>query len=64
MAEISIIIPCYNLEKYISECLNSVISQTYPDWEAIIVDDGSTDSSLSIIRKYKKTNRMCYAIND
>lgn len=47
---VSIIIPVYNTEKYISETINSVVNQTYTDWELIIVDDGSTDESASIIK--------------
>lgn len=49
---ISIIIPVYNIEHYIERCLQSVISQTFTDTEIIVVNDGSTDSSLSIIEKY------------
>ena len=52
MPVISVIIPCYNQEKYISECLNSLIAQTFKDFEAIIIDDGSTDSSALIVRNY------------
>lgn len=50
----SILIPVYNVEKYIDECLKSVISQTYKDFEVIITDDGSTDSSGLICDKYEK----------
>jgi len=49
---VSIIIPCYNREKLIPETLDSVINQAYPDWEAIVVDDGSTDSSLQVVGNY------------
>ena len=58
MPKISIIIPCYNQEKYITECLDSVMAQTISDYEVIIVDDGSTDNSAAIIRAYisDKTN--------
>ena len=42
---ISVIIPVYNLEKYISYAVNSIISQDMTDWELIIVDDGSTDNT-------------------
>lgn len=50
---VSIVIPVYNVEKYIDECLESIISQTYNNLEIIIVNDGSKDKSLSYIKKYK-----------
>lgn len=49
MPRISVIIPNYNGEKYIKACLNGVFSQTYPDFEAIVVDNGSMDHSIDII---------------
>lgn len=49
---ISIIVPCYNLEPYINECLQSIYNQTYIYWECIIIDDESTDKSEEIIRKW------------
>ena len=49
---VSIITPCYNGEKYIRETIDSVLAQTYPDWEMIIVDDGSKDSSAAIVSEY------------
>ena len=52
MAEISIIMPVYNVEKYLTECLDSLLAQTFTDWEAICVNDGSKDSSLSILQQY------------
>lgn len=52
MPQVSIIIPAYNQEKYISECLNSVIKQTLTDWECIVVNDGSTDSTKEIVLSY------------
>ena len=50
--KISVIIPNYNEEKYIEECLQSLLAQTFDEFEIIIVDDGSTDNSVSIIKKY------------
>lgn len=49
---ISVIIPVFNVEKYVSQCLNSVCNQTYSDLEIILVDDGSTDASGEICDKY------------
>ena len=50
--KVSVIIPVYNSEKYLEECLNSVLNQTHKNIEVIVVDDGSTDSSLDILKKY------------
>lgn len=52
--EISIIIPVYNAEKFLSNCLDSIINQSYSDFEIIIVDDGSTDRSRDIYLKYSE----------
>ena len=49
---VSVIIPVYNSEKYLEECLNSILNQTYENIEIIVVDDGSTDSSSDILKKY------------
>ena len=54
MNNISIVIPVYNVEKYLSRCLNSILSQSMKDIEIILVNDGSTDSSLEICKKYQK----------
>lgn len=51
--KISIIVPVYNVEKYLNECIDSIINQTYKNLEIILVDDGSTDSSYSICEDYK-----------
>lgn len=49
----SIIVPVYNSEKYLDRCIQSIMKQTYLNWELILIDDGSTDNSWSIIKKYK-----------
>ena len=49
---ISIIVPIYNVERFISQCVESVLSQSYSDWELILVDDGSTDSSGDICDEF------------
>lgn len=54
MIKFSLIIPIYNVEQYLRDCLNSVIAQTYPDYEVICVNDGSTDGSLAILEEYQK----------
>lgn len=50
--EISVIIPVYNVEKYLARCLDSALAQDFPDVEILCIDDGSTDGSLSILREY------------
>ena len=56
---ISVIVPIYNVEKYLPRCIESIINQTYNNLEIILIDDGSTDKSLEIAEKYKlKDNRI------
>ena len=52
MPKISVIVPVYNVEKYIEKCLNSLINQTLEEIEIIIVNDGSTDSTLEKMTEY------------
>ena len=52
MPKVSVIIPVYNVESYLKECLDSVVNQDYKDYEVIIVDDGSIDNSLNIAKEY------------
>ncbi len=54
MLKVSVIVPVYNTEKYLGECLDSIVNQTLGDIEIIIINDGSTDSSQAIIDKYQK----------
>lgn len=51
---VSVIIPAHNVEKYVSRCLESLITQSYKNFEAIVIDDGSTDSTSCIIEEYSR----------
>lgn len=53
---ISIIIPIYNAERYICRCIDSILSQTHKDFELLLIDDGSTDSSGRICDEYAAVN--------
>lgn len=61
--KISIIIPVYNIEEYIEECIQSIIKQTLKEIEVICINDGSTDSCLKILEKYSKENSNIKIIN-
>lgn len=59
MVKFSIIVPVYNVEKYLEDCLDSILKQTYDDFEVIVVNDGSTDNSQKVIDNYaKRDNRI------
>ena len=60
---ISIIVPVYNTEKYLKECLDSIINQSYKNLEIIVVNDGSSDNSISIINEYKKNDKRIKLID-
>ena len=49
---VSVIVPCYNMERFISDTIDSVRRQTYPHWELLIVDDASTDGTVGIVQKH------------
>lgn len=58
---ISIIVPVYNVEQYLDDCIQSIVDQTYTEWELILVDDGSTDGSPDIARQWaNRTPRIKY----
>ena len=62
--KVSIVIPAKNTAEFLPECLESILTQSYSNWEAIIVDDGSTDSSVQIIADYAaKDHRICVLSN-
>lgn len=65
LKRISVIVPVYNTEKYLDECINSIINQTYREWELVLIDDGSNDNSKNICMKYvKKDFRIKYFYQD
>lgn len=63
MIKYSFIVPVYNTEKYLKKCLDSLVNQTYKDFEIIVVNDGSTDKSSSIISKYQKKYKNIIVID-
>lgn len=54
MPKISVVLPVYNGERYLAEALDSILAQTFADFELIVIDDGSTDGSLSLLQEYEK----------
>lgn len=64
MVKVSVVIPVYNVERYLEECLDSVINQTLCDIEIICINDGSTDNSLDILESYAKKDKRIKIINN
>jgi glycosyltransferase involved in cell wall biosynthesis len=60
---VSIIVPCFNAERFLAETLDSALRQTYPQTEVIVIDDGSTDNSREIIRSYSQCLRAEFGSN-
>lgn len=63
MAELSIVIPVYNVDPYLGTCLDSIAVQSFRDWEAILVDDGSTDLSGIICDGYSRKDSRFHVIH-
>lgn len=62
MPEVSIIVPVYNAEKYLNRCIDSLLNQTFTDFEILLVDDGSTDNSYNICSEYEKLDNRVKVI--
>ena len=60
----SIIVPVYNVEQYLAECLDSLLSQTYEDYEIICINDASTDKSYDILLEYSDNNKCIKVLNN
>ena len=60
MPAVSVLVPCYNVEKYIRQCMDSIVNQTLADIEIICLNDGSTDGTLAIVQEYAaRDSRVC-----
>lgn len=57
-AKVSLVVPCYNVEEYIDECMSSLVGQSYPNLEIVVVNDGSTDSTLEKLQRFASDDRV------
>ena len=57
---ISIVVPVYNAEKYIGTCINSVLEQTYSNFELLLINDGSKDNTLEVLKSYEDARVKVY----
>jgi glycosyltransferase involved in cell wall biosynthesis len=64
MAKVSIIVPVYNAEKVLSHCIDSILNQSYKDFEVILINDGSRDGSIEILREYEKLDSRVMVIDN
>lgn len=60
---VSVIVPVYNTAPYLERCIDSILAQTYPNWELILVDDGSTDNSKAICERYAKSDARIHLLS-
>ena len=58
MPQISVIIPCYNVEPYLADCLESVLKQSFQDFEIICIEDCSTDNTKKILQNYQNNPKI------
>ncbi|MFM6207508.1 glycosyltransferase family 2 protein, partial [Planktothrix sp.] len=63
MPRVSVIIPTYNCDRFLPEAIDSVLMQTYQDYEIIVIDDGSTDQTCQVLESYKHKIRYFYQEN-
>lgn len=61
--EISVIVPVYNVERYLRQCMDSLVNQTYTDFEIILVNDGSTDSSGVLCEEWAKKDGRIHVVH-
>lgn len=63
MSSISVVVPVYNTEKYLDKCIKSILNQTFTDFELILVNDGSSDNSINILKKYRNMDSRVIIID-
>lgn len=61
--KLSVIVSVYNTEKYVEKCIDAILNQTYENIELLIIEDGSSDNSLNILKKYKNNNKVKLLVN-
>ena len=62
MSRVDVIVPCYNYARFLPEALESVLAQTHQDWECIVVDDGSTDDTYEVARRFGERDARIRAV--
>lgn len=62
--KVSVVITCYNYDQYIGDAVESVLAQTWQDFEIIVIDDGSTDNTRLVMDKYRDNKKICYTLQE